>query len=354
MKGLCISLICLHNLTHLVYRIKECEFAFYPKRVEQIFSLQSVEPWDVFALFFSFWGWYGVPIFMFFSGYGLVMKHERKGVPIHFKHYFARNYVKLMLLMIIPWALCFQTLFKPRAILQLTYTINIFMPDGIIPGVFWYFGLTLQFYVLYVFFYRHRDVKWLLGVSAAMLALDFLFTMFAKTYLHLCFRHNSPFWLPVFLMGVWFARGGCDSRFMLLMERHRAVFIIVWLLLWAISSVVRVLWVFSPLFFVLLMLSIFHDRRSDVVEEERSAARPSRAGMVGKALAWMGAISSGIFVCHPVVRMYAESAIKGGGDRVLVTVIYFAGAVLAAALYTPLYKKALPVVLRWLKLDKVT
>ena len=351
MRGLGISLICLHNLLHIVYPLRECEFNYYPERVEKIFSLTSIEPWDAVALFFSFWGWYGVPVFIFFSGYGLVLKYEKKNAPLHFKPFFWRNYVKLMLLMFIPWALCFQTLFKPRAVLQLTYTINFFMPEDIIPGVFWYFGLTLQLYVLYVFFYHHRDNRWLWGVSVAMLVVAWVFSMFPPNHLQAGLRHNSPIWLPVFLFGVWFARGGNESPFMRMIEEHRIVAILLFFILWACSTVVRVIWFLSPLLALLLMIAIFHEHG------KADATGQSKWGIMkgmGKGLAWLGVISSGIFVWHPVVRMYyGEGAYRHGDNHLVVTLVYFVLTIIAAAIYTPLYKKTLVKVLAWLKMDKI-
>ena len=176
MRGVAIIFVCLHNLFHIVYtKIKECEFSFYPGRVEKALSFSSETPWEIFAHVINYWGWYIVTTFFFLSGYGLVMKYEKKGTPLKWKKYCCRNYVKLLVLMFIPWALCFRNLFKLTALLQLTYIINFIKPLNIIPGVFWYFSVAFQLYLLYMFFHHHRSNKWLLWISLAMIAMMAVF-----------------------------------------------------------------------------------------------------------------------------------------------------------------------------------
>lgn len=355
MRGLGIMMICLHNFIHNIFYIRECEFAFYPSMVEKISSIHSIGSWDAFSLFFSFWGWYGIVAFMFFSGYGLVLKYEHRGAPLHFWPYLKRNYVKLMLLMFIPWVLCFQTVPNPCTILilQLTYTINFFMPQSIIPGVFWYFGLTLQFYILYMFLYHHRSNRWLWWVSVVVTAVALVFALLPPTNLHIGLRNNSPFWLPLFLLGVWFARGGNESRLMRLVEDHRWLSCLMLFCLWGCSTVVRVLWVFSPLLFLVLLIALFHTRKEKEKDKEVKTSGIILVvwGWVQRCLVFLGRISPGIFVCHPVVRMYANKAFLAGYYLPLITLVYVAVVIIAAMVYTPLYKKSLPRVLKWLKLD---
>ena len=345
MRGLSILLIFFHNFIHRIYSIQECEFVYDPDQVNGVLSLSPLTTWDAFAVFFSFWGWYGVMTFIFLSGYGLVMKYEKKERTLHFWPYFKRNYIKLILLMLIPWVICFQTIFTRRALLQITYTINFIIPQKIYPGVFWYFGLTLQLYMVYVFFYRYRNRQWLWGVFVVMIVISFIFAMLPPNHLHYVLRHNFLFWLPVFLLGVWFARGGNNSKFMRVIEDNRLAAIVLFFVLWALSSVIRVLWVFSPIFFILLIIAAFHDRPDGTNTSGWKT-------YISKGLAYLGIISPGIFVCHPVFRTYAVDAYKEGHHIALIIGLYCVAVIVAAAVYTPLYKKILNKVLKWVKLDK--
>ena len=77
LRGIAILGIILHNYCHFLgFAVKENEYKFDPSRpmqfLDKLFSLDS----DLFIHFFSFLGHYGVPIFLFISGYGLVKKYE--------------------------------------------------------------------------------------------------------------------------------------------------------------------------------------------------------------------------------------------------------------------------------------
>lgn len=348
LRGLAISMICLHNFMHLICNIKECEYDFYPENVEMLLSFKSLSPGNLFFLLFSFFGWYGVMAFVFLSGYGLVMKYEKKGAPLHPWSYLKHNYVKLLLLMSVPWFLySYGHLFTPVSAYQLTFTINLFSPDDIMPGVYWYFGLALQLYVLYVFFYYKRSDKWLYGVSLAMLVLGFAFMPLSPNPIHYHLRYNSPLWLPVFLMGVWFARGGKDSSVMDFVASHRTLSILAFFILWVCSSVMKLLWVLSPIFFVLLMITIFHERRLDDAPHN-STGKISSA--FRNCLVFLGTISPGIFVWHPYFRRLAIQAYYAGDMNVwLILLLYLLVTLLVSSLYTPLYRRVLPKVLLWLK-----
>ena len=77
LRGIAILGIILHNYCHFLgFAVKENEYKFDSSRpmqfFDKLFSLDS----DLFIHIFSFLGHYGVPIFLFISGYGLVKKYE--------------------------------------------------------------------------------------------------------------------------------------------------------------------------------------------------------------------------------------------------------------------------------------
>ncbi len=344
MRGVCIFSICLHNLLHLRSEVSECEFLFYNVLVDNLLGQSSYSPWKVFEYFFSFWGWYGVTIFMFLSGYGLVMKYEVKGESLSPLTYIIRNYVKLFLLIIIPLTFMYRGhMFNYLALTHLTFTINLIDPHGIIPGVFWYFGLTIQFYIIYIFFYYKRSKIWVVLLSLLSMALVVFFVWKYSSYLYYS-RHNSIGWLMVFLFGVWYARGGHESNMMRMIHKHRLASIGLFGALWIFSSLNALLWVVSPIFFILALIAIIQKgkKQEELPKEgtETSQNLFSRLGhYLGSATTYLGLISAGIFVWHPVFRMYAYHALDKGADIRLVTAIYVVASILTAALFTPLYKK---------------
>ena len=81
LKGIAILSIMLHNLLHLLPgAVAENEFTFSARNIQRVlFEFHhSQEVWRMIASVFSHFGHYGVPIFLFLSGYGLVMKYEKR------------------------------------------------------------------------------------------------------------------------------------------------------------------------------------------------------------------------------------------------------------------------------------
>ena len=77
LRGIAILGIILHNYCHFLgFAVKENEYKFDPARPMQFFDKLFSFDSDLFIHFFSFLGHYGVPVFLFISGYGLVKKYE--------------------------------------------------------------------------------------------------------------------------------------------------------------------------------------------------------------------------------------------------------------------------------------
>lgn len=122
MKGVAITFIVWHNLIHWLIPLKENEFTFnidYSNYFwEHIKELDSSLWMDIF----SFLGWYGVPVFLFVSGYGLVRKYEDSQLNITFKDFAYYHVKKLFTLMVLPYLVylilvfCFEqtvTIYQP-------------------------------------------------------------------------------------------------------------------------------------------------------------------------------------------------------------------------------------------------
>ena len=78
LRGLAILGIFLHNYCHwLDPAVKENEYQFFRSNVEGLrHALGCPDTWLPVHLT-SFFGHYGVPVFLFLSAYGLTMKYER-------------------------------------------------------------------------------------------------------------------------------------------------------------------------------------------------------------------------------------------------------------------------------------
>lgn len=326
MRGIGILLICLHNLLHLDSGVLECEFEFTQERVGALFTGLREGLGACVEACFSFWGWYGVSVFLFLSGYGLVCKYELGKHPLRPWGYL-RNHYKKLLLLLFPAYLFFVLNYLPKGIIspsdiigQLTLTLNLYDARAITPGVYWYFGVTMQLYIVYLLFHYKRSDRLLLILTALSIVIGVYFAYAEHlSEIHYQLRHNFPLWLSVFTLGIWTARHG-STRFIRLIDSHWVASLLVLLSLWLLSSVWTPLWVLSPLFMVagiLLLVRHCHFR----------------------SLTWIGRVSAGVFVCHPILRMFALKGFDMGMNLLFVCVVYIALSLLAGWLYMRLIER---------------
>ena len=80
LRGMSILIIILHNYIHRFSNV--------------VFDS------GLFLDLISHYGHYGVPVFVFQSGYGLVMKYEKKEVSLKFRKFMKRHADKLWLLLL--------------------------------------------------------------------------------------------------------------------------------------------------------------------------------------------------------------------------------------------------------------
>ena len=182
LRGIAILGIMLHNYCHwLGFAVKENEYTFDAERPMQFWDKLTSFDSDLFIHFFSFFGHYGVPVFLFVSGFGLVKKYE-KGLSFERRvlsedtidsktnlsqhsslnalNFMKKHFLKLFRLMIIGYVVFIIVYFLRNSnaatvfsidhvIAQLTMVINFVYkyPDkAITPGPYWFFGLMVQLY----------------------------------------------------------------------------------------------------------------------------------------------------------------------------------------------------------------
>ena len=78
LRGLAIAGIFLHNYAHWLGPIvKENEYQFFQRNVDWFNQVLIHPDANLLLHLLSFFGHYGVPVFLFLSAYGLVKKYER-------------------------------------------------------------------------------------------------------------------------------------------------------------------------------------------------------------------------------------------------------------------------------------
>ncbi len=218
LRGIAIIFIMLHNYCHwLPFAVPENEFSYDLGKYIQFWELIS---WDTFIIqFFSFWGHLGVSVFVLLSGYGLVQKYDN--TIINYKSFIIKHYKKLCLPMVLGFITYYVVLFIinytnnkdiltiipiNRFIAQLTLIIN-FLPNPhrlVVPGPYWYFGLSMQLYLIYLFLIHNRSIK-IITVITLCLLLFSLFLVNSPGIL-IWTKFNSIGWLLPFVYGIFIGR----------------------------------------------------------------------------------------------------------------------------------------------------
>lgn len=338
MKGYGILFIALHNFFHLgsiTGYVHENEFTFNLQRTWDYFNvLQSFDISD-FGQFFSFLGWIGMPVFLFISGYGLVKKYE-KNILFNPGRYLFYSWKKLVLLLL-PAALFFIFLsivvgdwknVISKTLLQFTLLNNFAIPKiEFNPGVYWYFSLTFEFYLLFLLI-RRWNVKQLLALLCGMLVLQVIALFFCggpTSEFWIWIKHNFIGWGQIFLMGMIVAKTDLTNH----MPSNK---LLLWLL--AIMSLcllpVLQLNVWMWLLFVPIIALLFFIFLSGAIDN---------TCFLKKIGLWLGDYSSFIFVAHPVAR----SIVVLIHDKItmplwFMTVVYIVMFILGAIALKPIYQ----------------
>ena len=323
LRGLAIGLIIVHNFCHWLPRcIDENEYTWALSRITRYVQyIQDGGP-HLILNFFSHYGHYGVALFLFLSGYGLVKKYEaplqlpqgessaqdplRSGASplgrwirggleaLSFLFHHALKLWQLMIPALIAlWALkSFYAggwKWHSDAVVQLlTFTVNLNPHRPLILGPWWWFSLMMQFYILYRLVLYRRGKAVLLATVAACLALQFWATWQSlgqlhnssciMTYLH----YNFPCSVLPFALGLWTARYGAD-------------------------------WLFHPLTAVASLAVVVAGSYNPWVW---SVASPFAVAVMlqGRRLPlhWLGTISAWVFAIHPIVREYTIGPARAG------------------------------------------
>lgn len=332
LRGIAILGIILHNYCHFLgFAVKENEYTFTAAKPVQLLDRIMSLNHDLFVHVMSFFGHYGVPVFLFISGYGLVSKYEHKaGRPVPALPFIGCHYAKLLRLMLLGYvAFAAVSMLMPhgyhgytvgRVVAQLLMYINLLPdPDHIIkPGPYWFFGLMLQLYIVYRLLVWRRSSAVTLVLVALCWAAQAVFTPEAdpggETLNRI--RYNFVGGMLPFGAGVLYARHGRE----LPQWAYAAVAAVSAVAVFA-GSFAFWSWLWVPLFIV-------------------TGAVATVRLLPGRVLApcvWFGAISSALFVVHPIAR---EVIIRMSYHGYVYTgiAVYLAASVLLAWLFKLLFR----------------
>lgn len=295
LRGIAIIGIFLHNYCHwLGFAVKENEYTFTIAKCRHLASVLGSPDMNLPVHLISFFGHYGVPIFLFLSAYGLVMKYERRlptsSKPENALRFTWHHYSKLFKMMIVGFvAFTMVDAITPGShkynvmdILGQLFMFNNMMPDPdhvIWPGPYWFFGLMLQLYVVYrLLLYRRSSWVAVLLIIACW-AVQELCAPESEMLNRV--RYNFMGGMLPFGAGLLFARHGRHTTRGFLLVQTVLSGMAVFFFSFSYQA-----WLWAPLFvcsFTIGLVKLMPRRINDMA-------------------AWVGGISAALFVLHPVTR----------------------------------------------------
>ena len=324
--------IILHNYTHWMHgAIFENEFMYQSWHVSKLLDYLSHPDGRLPLQFFSFFGHYGVVIFVFLSAYGLEKKYGRTTKEVRPLPFIWTHYLKLLSMCIVGYAayLLLNALYEsypPTLIygilsqLSMLSNLNIFSHNTYAPGPYWYFGLMLQLYVVYRFFFFRRS--WGIIIGAILLSFMAQAISIPDSIVIDWLRHNFVGSILPFGLGLLYAR--YEEQ----LQPRKMVYGVI-----AVISIVLVFttnlsfipWLTTPIFACTFGISCLQLLPKSL----------------NKPLAWIGGVSAAIFISHPIVRQLSLAlANKLHLSPYLSVFTFLIGALLVGAIFQPILDRS--------------
>ena len=268
-KGIAILMIVTHNFMHLFSAPKENEFEFYPDRFLNLLHLIFNEPENIIRVSLSFFGHFGVQIFVFLSAYGLAKKysiHKLKYWPFIWqrilKVYPAFILAILAWLIIAGWVSQWHGLLGPIKVLywnieglllKLSLLSNFIPGQSLAPvGPWWFIPFIFQFYFTFPFL-LYLYSKWGGSILLIISIISIIFSMAVQgkiVGLNIYFTILGH--LPEFCLGTYLARRDDDAAF-----RIPILIILLAFIIYFLGNIYEIFWYANHISFLILLLVIF-------------------------------------------------------------------------------------------------
>lgn len=301
LKGIAIIFIIYHNFFYLFHRdFAENEMDFSPDRVLIFLNALKEAPYHFAELFVSFFGHYGVQVFLFLSGYGLC-KSFINNQPRYYD-FFKKHIIKIYgLLFTGITTICVYNLYTTGDLHSRWYLDLII--KKIIPiynldpgalfaycGPWWFLALILQFYFIFPFLYKVITKYKLLGfltLSAAGYIWVYLcyFTPIGDNS-GLQIAPNIPMHIPEFCLGIYLA---------IKKDNNKKVNTLAFILSIPIFVLSNFYTLFFPLSFISVTIIIFYI--GDILLNLINKIQP-----LNKFLLYIGNISMILFMINGFTR----------------------------------------------------
>jgi len=211
LRCLAIVSIMLHNFSHkLSGAAPENEFSFTLDHYYYFWD--SLTGRDFLIQLFSFFGHLGVPVFVFLTGYGLAQKYDKID-NLEWKLFLYNHWRKMFVPLVLGTITYLLVMFVleghlvcsiSRIIVQFTMLLNFISPMHLLPMPYWYLGMTMQLYIIYILFVYKRPLIVLLLLTLVSLILMACFVGFPQVVV--VSKFNCIGWLVPLCMGIAYSR----------------------------------------------------------------------------------------------------------------------------------------------------
>ena len=318
-KALAILMIVAHNYFHQVKPFPgENEMAFHAETFWKMVFQIAEHPFDAFHPIASFFGHYGVHIFLFMSGYGLTKKalgyvQKHGGISWSDLWKVSLNQIAkivtltlvgvsiLCLYKYIAWGTLPDAEFFTKYLVFLTFTENLRPGDfGYFVSVWWFMALIVQFYLLFPIIFkglsRHAYLTLSIGVVCQLLAVSIYEPLLEQ---HVLVYATPLGQMVLFMLGGYLAMGRRLSR---------------WIVLPLV--VVLPLTFIDPNFFHLsfVAVTVFLMLAYGLLRERLIAS---------KTLLWIGGMSMFIYIVHGDLRWQVIPVVNEAQNIWLSYIMFF-------------------------------
>ena len=334
LRGLAIILIVLNNFGHKVNGVHpDNEFNFDYGRVlgfwDSFINHSYVLPLELL----SFYSPFGVMLFIFLSGYGLVLKYEKSDCQSISNSGFVYNHYKKLFVMQakgLAFFLLLYLIFESKEIVpvlpfikQLLLTGNILSHHFVIPGPYWFFCMIFEMYLIYRFVLYRCSSKIMMFIVLVSLAIMGFLEPNGKIMTYV--RMNVGLALLPFSLGVLTARHwrkdiiDLDSKL-----KCVACFIIAFVFL-TLSKFSFYTWLLMPIFIIVTSISL--------------VKLLVKSKVLSQVLTWFGGLSGVMFVIHPALREILITRANESGQCYEVLFIYFFLTIVLSIILKPVFSK---------------
>lgn len=341
LRGIAIVGIVLHNYCHWFRPIvQENEYQFNQHNVDWFHNIitHSFNELTTFHLL-SFFGHYGVPIFLFLSAYGLVIKYETtnniENQPTVYR-FLRFHWLKLFRMMIVGFSAFIlvdaitegQHHYKVIDIVAQMGLFNNVLPnpdDIIWPGPYWFFGLMLQLYIVYRLFLYKKNWIWIVLLIAICTIIELKCAPNGEALNR--WRYNFVGGMLPFGLGLLYAKYMRNTT----LYAYVIMFVCSLLLIWYGSNSFFV-WLFVPMFVCFAGISFVK------LLSYWNLNYPKYTFGIAKMFNWLGVISAALFISHPITRKIIIP-ISRNGDYWTGLLLYIITSICVAWLFKEIMKR---------------